>query len=59
MVDRTFVLVAVKGTIHRPIVEGVVKFVQSQRTLLKQNWKGWKLQVRTIEGYKAKPILDK
>lgn len=56
---ETFVLVAVKGTMHKPIIEGVVKFIQSQRSsLLKSgNWKGWKLQVRTKEGYKNVPIL--
>lgn len=57
--NKVFVLVAVKGTYHKPIKTGVVKFIQSLRKDLKKsgNWKGWLLQVRTEDGYKAVPIL--
>ena len=59
--QETFVLVATKGTMHRPIIEGLVEFVQSQRTIHKAsgNWRGWKLQVRRKKSYKIKPILNK
>ena len=59
MIQEQFILVAVKGTMHRPIVEGVMSFVQSQRTKLKGDWIGWKLQVRRKSAYKNKPILNK
>ena len=59
--QEIFTLVATKGTMHRPIIEGLVEFVQSQRTIhLKSGcWRGWKLQVRRKEAYKIKPILNK
>ncbi len=57
--EQQFILVAVKGTHHEPVKEGVVTIVQSERTRLKKEpaWKGWLFQVRTPEGYKAVPIL--
>lgn len=59
--EKTFVLVAVKGNHHQPVKEGVVKFVQSERTKLKAsgNWTGWLFQIRTKEGYKNVPILKR
>lgn len=57
MINEQFILVAVKGTMHRPIIEGLVAFVQSQKTKVKHNWKGWKLQVRRKEAYFKHPIL--
>lgn len=58
--DDQFVLVAVKGKVHTPLKEGIVKFVQACRSQLKRsgNWKGWKLQVRRKAAYLAKPILE-
>lgn len=59
--EKTFVLVAVKGTHHHPLGTGVVTVIQSLRKKFKDsgNWKGWLLQVRTEAGYKAVPILKK
>lgn len=59
--NEQFILVAVRGTTHRPIIEGLVNFVQSQRTIAKKsgNWRGWKLQVRRKENYLKHPILVK
>lgn len=61
MKEDKFILVAVKGKVHKPIAEGIIKIIQDTKKKFSSsgNWKGWILQVRTPAGYKAKPILEK
>jgi len=55
---KQFILVAIKGEHHQPILgPAIAEIIQTAKTRLKSNYKGWILQVRTIQGYKAKPIL--
>jgi len=54
------ILVAVKGEHHQPILgPAIAEIIQTAKTRLKSNYKGWILQVRTPQGYKNVPVLRK
>jgi len=65
MESKQLILVAVKGTMHKPIFGPAIPFViGAKKRELKPLYKGWEIQVRTPEGYKnvkiyAKSKIDK
>lgn len=60
--DKQFILVAVKGKMHRPVFgPATAAAIGSEKKKLKAsgNWRGWELNIRDPEAYKKVPILTK
>jgi hypothetical protein len=55
---ETLLLVAVKGTRSQIIKEGIASILTTEGKKLKKEtaWKGYYFQLRSKDGYKAKPI---
>ncbi len=56
---KILLLIAVKGERTQEVFRGYVGLVQNKKKELKNEpqWRGYKWQIRTPEGYKAVPIL--
>jgi hypothetical protein len=60
--NQQFILVAIKGKHHRPVCgPAVIKIIGAQRSSLTKQpqWRGYTFQIRTPDGYRAVPILEK
>lgn len=60
--EKQLILVAVKGSFAKPIFgPSIAKIIGAKKNEFKKsgNWRGWDLQIRTIQGYLFKPILEK
>lgn len=56
--NETLLLVAVKGTKAQILKEGIASVLTSEGKKLKKEtqWKGYYFQLRSRDGFKAKPI---
>ena len=59
--NKKFLLVAIGLGQNKVVKEGTVEIVQSEKSKLKKlpQWKGYKFEVRTPEGYAAVKVLPK
>lgn len=60
--EQQLIIVAIKGQTHKPIFgPALPKIAGAKKSELTKsgNWKGWILQLRNPEAYKAHPILTK
>ena len=59
---KNLILVAIRGK-HTQIVFGpalpVIVAAKKKELIASGNWRGWKFQLRSEQGYKAVPILQK